>query len=59
MKRPFQKLYMALLMAEYRLVAFTRNYQAQQNSLEKLVLFRTQMRVEREQDANRLLFSNL
>jgi hypothetical protein len=59
MKRPLQKLYLALLLTEYKLVAFAGNQKAQQTSLEKLVLFRTQMRVEQEQDANKLLFGNL
>jgi hypothetical protein len=59
MKRPFQKLYMVILLTEYKFSALTGNLKAQQDSLEKLVLFRTHIRVEKEQDANKLLFNNL
>jgi hypothetical protein len=57
MKLIFQKLYILILMIEDSLVTFTRNLSAHQNITEKIVLLHTTMRVEKEQNANELLFS--
>ena len=59
MKYSFEKLHLVLLVTEYKLTALTGNWKAQQDSLEKLVLFRTHLRVEKEQSANKLLFNTL
>ena len=45
-------------MAEYKVAAITKNFKAQQDTLEKIVLYRTHLRIEQEQQANKLLFNN-
>jgi hypothetical protein len=59
MKLTLQKLYEALLTAECKLLAAAGNESKKQNTVEKLVLLHTQMRVEKEQNINKLLFNNL
>jgi hypothetical protein len=59
MKISIQKLYLVLLSAEHKLAMLTGNTKVEQDTQEKLVLYRTHMRVEQEQVANKLLFNTL
>ena len=58
MKLILHKLQIAILLTEYKLATLTGNVKVQQNAIEKIVLLHTQMRVEKDQEANRLLFTN-
>ena len=58
MKLILHKLHIAILFTEYKLATLTGNLKVQQNAIEKIVLLHTQMRVEKDQEANRLLFTN-
>jgi hypothetical protein len=59
MKTTTQKLYLAMLVIEYRLAALSGNGRVSQNAIEKIVLLHTQMRVEKEHRINNVLFRNL
>jgi len=59
MKLTYRKLCAGVLTTKYKLAGLTGNVREQQNLLEELVLLHTQMRVEQEQDANKLLFDRL
>ena len=59
MKLMLQKIHVVLLMFEYKFSGFSGNSKMQQSIREKLVLLHTQMRVEREQHLNKLLFNSL
>ena len=59
MKLTLQKLHIVLLQTEDKLASFTGNFRVHQNSIEKIVQLHTQMRAEKEQCINKLLFNNL
>ena len=46
-------------MLELKFAAITKNAEVQQTILERMVLLHIQMRVAKEQNINKLLFSNL
>lgn len=59
MKLTLQKLNLALLNAVCKCATVSGNVKAKQDAIERIVMLHTRMRVEKEQLANTLLFSNL
>lgn len=59
MKLTLQKFHIAWLMLELKFAAITKNAEVQHTILERMVLLHIQMRVAKEQNINKLLFSNL